>query len=321
MDILKILNHLLRLILFFYSQPSLPRNVVDKIINLFKNFLVEILFPQLKTDILKACGIEHEDKINDVFGQYEKIFDHVHTEKKIFGLLRERGLIEYELLHVGNTLVPKIIENEEKLAVKEVFMSYVPLRKSLAMFFQLPGIFQKVNNYLDELYKDSSGVISNIVQSDLWANMRLDCKGILIPLYIYYDDFEGGNALGCHAGVNKFGALYTYIACLPPDIASQITSIIFTGLICSRDKKDCSNEEVFKPLIQELNNLRDKGITITVDGKAVKLYFQVVLFLGDNLGLNDMFDMVDSFKDTPFCRACRASSEIWKKEPKEINIS
>lgn len=173
-------------------------------------------------------------------------------------------------------------------------------------------MFTKINNYLEILYADSSGIISN--QTKLWANMRGDCSGILIPLYIYYDDFECGNALRSHARVNKFGALYTIIACLPSDISSQLTSILFTGVICSKDKSLCSNEDVFKHVIAELNFLRKHGITILVDNKQIKLYFQLVLVLSDNLGLNDMFDMVTSFKDTPFCQACHAPSEIWKAQ-------
>lgn len=115
---------------------------------------------------------------------------------------------------------------------------------------------KKVTNYLRELYRDRSGIISNIVQTDLWIKMRLNCSGTLIPIYLYFDEFEGGNPLGTHAGANKFGALYTYIACLPPDIASRLTSIIFTGLICAEDKKACTNSEVFKVLVEELNHLR-----------------------------------------------------------------
>lgn len=177
-------------------------------------------------------------------------------------------MIEHELIQVGSALVPRIVDNEEKLVSKDVFLAYVSLRKSLKIFFQLPGVFEKVLNYLDELYSDSSGIICNIVQSDLWKKMRGDFNGILIPLYLYYDEFEGGNALGSHAGINKFGAFYTYIACLPPEIASELSSIIFTGLICAKDKKNCSNEEVFRHLIRELNHLRTTGIRVSEPVKA-----------------------------------------------------
>lgn len=53
MEICKLLNHLLKIILFFYNVSSLPRNVVDNIIQQLRNFIIQIFLPQLKNDILE----------------------------------------------------------------------------------------------------------------------------------------------------------------------------------------------------------------------------------------------------------------------------
>lgn len=84
MDNNTILNHLLNIILFFYSNSALPRNVVDNIISLFKCFLIKVMFPQLKADLRNACGDEFTNKINEVFCPNERIFDKVSSEKKFF---------------------------------------------------------------------------------------------------------------------------------------------------------------------------------------------------------------------------------------------
>ncbi|KAL7292518.1 hypothetical protein TKK_0014091 [Trichogramma kaykai] len=65
--------------------------------------------------------------------------------------------------------------------------------------------------------------------ADLWKNVYepLFKNELVLPLYVYYDDIEVGNPLGAHAGKNKFGVVYTSIACLPPEIASQLDSILF----------------------------------------------------------------------------------------------
>lgn len=136
-------------------------------------------------------------------------------------------------------------------------------------------------------------------------------------MFVHYDEFETGNALGSHAGVNKFGAVYTYIACLPPDIASKLSSISFTALVCAKDKNLCTNEEVFKFLIDELNFLRSHGIEINIENTNYRIYFQLALLLGDNIGMNEYLDMVESFKSTPFCRICRASADKWKYMTRE----
>lgn len=123
--------------------------------------------------------------------------------------------------------------------------------------------------------------------------------------------------MGPHAGVNKFGAIYSSIACLPPNIASRLSSILFTGLIHSEDKKKTTNRKVFSKLIEELNRLQKDGIIINVNGILKRVKFQLTLILGDNLGLNGIFGFVESLKAFFFCRICKAHSLITAKMVKE----
>lgn len=96
---------------------------------------------------------------------------------------------------------------------------------------------------------------------------------IVFPFYIFYDELEVGNGLGPHAGTNKFGAVYINLACLPPNLASKVKCIIFAALIEAKDKKNYSNQEVFQPLIEEINCLQRTGIDINVNGIEVKVKF------------------------------------------------
>lgn len=318
MGVLEIVDHLIQIILFFYKNSSISRNVVVNMIQLFQHFLVNIFLLHLKVAILEATKGQYEQQIDEIFKYYGNIFNYVNSEKKIFDVLDIRGLsIKHELIYVNTTLVRTTFDGTDIYEPKDIFLAYVPLKKSLKFFFQLPGVYAKVIDYLNQLYRDRSGIICNIVQTDLWKNMRSNCSSTLIPIYFYFDEFEGGNDLGSHAGKNKFGALYSYIACLPQDVASRLSSIIFTGLICAKDKKACTNEDVFKELIKDLNALRTEGLTIMVNEKRLKLYFQLVLVLGDNLGLNEIFDMTYSFKDSGWCRACYAASNESKVQSVE----
>ena len=83
---------------------------------------------------------------------------------------------------------------------------------------------------------------------------------------MYYDEIEVKNPLSSHAGVNKFGAVYFCLACLPPEIAPRLNSILFSTLIRAEEIKRCDNREIFRKVIDELNYLAKTGITITVDG-------------------------------------------------------
>ena len=182
----------------------------------------------------------------------------------------------------------------------------------------------KILKYMSELSR-SEKVVSNIVQAGLWKNKYASkfknivlpiymenftywknkyaskFKNIVLPIYMFLDDLEVGNALGSQAGVNKFSAIYTSIACLPPHIASRLNIIILTCLLYIEDKKACGNEKVFKELIQELNYFQTKGITVTVNKIEMNVKFQLILILGDNLGLNQIFGFTESFNSNYWC--------------------
>ncbi|OXU27802.1 hypothetical protein TSAR_006192 [Trichomalopsis sarcophagae] len=131
----------------------------------------------------------------------------------------------------------------------------------------------------------------------------------MLPIYLFNDDLEVGNAFGSHAGNLKFGALYASIACLPPRIASRLISIVLTLLVNSKDKKDVKDEDRFSKIVDELNFLREKGISIKDKNSLYTVKFQLVMILGDNLGLNGLFGFIESFLANYFCRICKALSD------------
>lgn len=53
--------------------------------------------------------------------------------------------------------------------------------------------------------------------------------------------------------------------------------------------------------------LSRKGITINIDGQIVIVYFECVLVVGDNLGLNCMCGFSQSFTANRYSRICSAT--------------
>lgn len=307
MEVLKIVSYLLKIILSFLAEPGLTRKPVFTFVRPSKDFLKTVFSPQIKSDILNS--LEYPDprqKIQGYFKRYENLFDYVDTETKITALLMRSGYKEPEPLTLGFVF-------DENWEPREFFMSYLRLRDSLKGFLKLPGMFNKIMSYLEFLENDNSEFIYNIVQGTMWKTKYKTSNKIILPLFFYFDEFEAGNPLGSHAGVNKLGAMYASIACLPPDIASKLTSIFFIGLVCAKDIKSLKdNSKVFSEIIHEFNYLSKYGIKIVVDKKLTTIYFQLALILGDNLGLNQIFDFVPSFRDTTFCRICRSHPSEWK---------
>lgn len=227
-------------------------------------------------------------------------------------IFKNKGYLDYKILEIRKKISDKIIDNTNRFISPVAYVAHLPLRKSLKAFLEIPGLFFDICNYVKNL-KKSTEIFSSILQSNLWKSISKKFGDyIVFPLYIFADELECGNALGSRAGVNKFLAVYAVIACLPPEIASQLASIILTLLIYSKDKNDSEDVDLFKALIDELEFLKDFGVVINVNRKFYRVKFQLILVLGDNLGLNGLFGFVESFHNSFWCRICKSSPESFK---------
>lgn len=170
MDSIVILNQVLTLILMLYGDSSLPRNIVQKVISFLEKFTQSIL-STLKNDILIALKYENlskdaKEKLDKIFRGYDVIFEQVSTEKKIFSFLKKKGMIKYEEYEIGSSFVNAIVDNKMHLVYEILYGIYVPLGKTLKLFLELPGMFQNIMQYVEQLNKKSD-IIANIMQADL----------------------------------------------------------------------------------------------------------------------------------------------------------
>ena len=156
--------------------------------------------------------------------------------------------------------------------------------------------------------KSEEHVLFNFVQGSLWKKQieEFHEDGIALPLIIYFDDLELGNALGTHVGKNSVGCVYATIPCFPPNFASKLESIVLTDIFYSKDKASYGNEVVLSKLINELHDLRKNGMLIVVNNNLYKIHLLTSLVVGDNKGLNDIVGFVGSFTLSHCCRICNA---------------
>jgi hypothetical protein len=105
--------------------------------------------------------------------------------------------------------------------------------------------------------------------------------------------------------VHKLGAVYAALKCLPPKFNSQLQNLFLVLLFYADDRVKFGNEAIFSILIDDINNLRTKGVEICIEGKKYQLFFVMVQLLGDNLGLNSILGYVESFSANHYCRACK----------------
>lgn len=108
--------------------------------------------------------------------------------------------------------------------------------------------------------------------------------------------------------------MYTITPCFPPHVISHLNNIILTALFYASDHKTFGNYSVYKKLIDELNKLSNDGLILRINSKEIKVYFQVVLILGDNLGLNQNLGFVENFAFGRPCRICKVHVNNFAEE-------
>lgn len=173
-------------------------------------------------------------------------------------------------------------------------------------------------SYTDEIEK-SNRTTSNSVQVPLWsAKIASFNNKIVLPLILYFDEFEVGNPLGSHASIHKLGAIYVTIANILPKFRPKLENILLFALFHSSDLKRFGNKELFHDLIIVLNKLGTEGIGITVNGLIYQIYFVLALIIGDNLCQRTILGFNESFSANYPCRFCKVNKQ---DQGKKLQIS
>ncbi|CAH1106834.1 unnamed protein product [Psylliodes chrysocephalus] len=295
-----------------YSEKTLCRKDVQKIIEKVTVLLLDPLnmFKNNLGNILKNHSVSESDKfeINKYFVELENIFEGFHSEYLRFAHLENLGVF---IKPLEFTVGERLEKNKNGILItKKYTAQFISLKNVLQSFFSLSNVLSETLQYLK--YLKTQKIILNIVQTENWKNKisNFKCSDIVLPLFLYYDDYEIGNPLGSHSGIHKIGAIYYSVACLPPSVQSRLDNIFIGMLFHSSDLKEFGEKIMFSKLVDELNTLSKKGISVAINNTNVHIYFCVALFCGDNLALNSLFGFQESFVANSFCRLCKS----WKSD-------
>ncbi|KAJ8682514.1 hypothetical protein QAD02_018306 [Eretmocerus hayati] len=310
---LKLEKNTMKLALFLFAKGSIARSTALEIITAFNNFIAGSLIVFLETEVKKnlenCVSKETLARINFVFRENRDIFSEYSNEDKCFAQFHKRSVFEYPVeFEIGTQQSVTATGITIQKPLKAVHLS---LTHALKILFEMPGVLEQTQKYMKVLYSEKE-VVSNIIQAQLWnrkyqPGVKKDMNRI--PITIAFDDLETGSVLGSHAGEQKLGALYASLPTLPPHLVAKMMHIFLSTIFYSKDRIECGNEAVFCKAIDELNALADHGITVNVDGNNHDLFFDTPLLVGDNAGLNALFEMNESFIAKYFCRCCRATLE------------
>lgn len=300
-----------------YAVNTLTRKHVQFVIDSTSNLLKKPL--NIFSDVLESYTqkykfiAEDANHLHSFLHQMQHIFQGLETEYRRFAFLEKSKFyippIEYILGQRYDNFKNNVASPQDYKA------QYVSIGKVLTAIFQLPNVLSNILYYLEEL-NCADHLISNITQTKYWQNKikEFDRTSIVLPLFIYFDEYESGNPLGSHSGIHKLGAIYFSLPFIPPAFRAKLHNIFLTVLFHSADLKDFGSKIVFSKLIEECNELESTGIIIKNSNKTYKIYLCAALFLGDNLGLNTMLGYVQSFHANYYCRFCKCHRSEMEKQ-------
>lgn len=304
---------------WLYGHSELNRKTANDILVRITQHVTEPIGSILSKQVLPFAETSVKSCLDDISKLCKNPFNNM-TEHNILKYLKDKGHFVYPRTFVIDDSINIGQRNSTvRLIPKQRTGFILPLAKALKQFFEKPGVLKVVTDYMQELILDTSSSISNIIQSDYWKEKireNLGSKDVIIPLYIYFDDFECGNALGSHAGSQSIAATYCQIACLPPQYSAMLENIFVAMLHYSSDKS-FGNGTIFRELVKDLNHLDREGVIIKSPNGPVKLYFKLALILGDNLGLNTALGFSKSFSSNYYCRICKAHKSSMITESKQ----
>ena len=72
---------------------------------------------------------------------------------------------------------------------------------------------------MNDLEQSDDPLISNFIQGSLWKEEKTkSSRKLVLPLFMYFDDYETNNPLGSYRGIAKCGAVYLSVPCLPLEL-------------------------------------------------------------------------------------------------------
>lgn len=292
--------------ILLFSEIGTVQIVVDVIESVFSEGIAVCIESYVDQIISEGqISVESISIFNNIIKIIKDSLINFKTEHKRFSNFAAQGtFVEPEEKVIGQRLNSVKKDGLTILEPCNCTEQFIPLRSVLQKFFSLENVLIETLDYMKNLENDS-GILTNFIQGTYWRSRIINQDGrIVFPLFMYFDDYESGNVLGSHSGIHKLGAVYVAVPCIPPYRLTTLSNIFLALLFHSSDRTQFGNKIIFSPVIDEFNYLMTNGIDINIPQFKGKLYFELGLILGDNLGIHSITGFTESFSSNLCCRIC-----------------
>lgn len=303
---------------FLYGKTQISRKTIQEVVDATSDFLESALncLSEKCKALLQNQNQNDYQEIDKLIRNYLKTFQAFTTEKKRLSLFSKatNKFIPPVSVEIGSKMVKK--NNKEINIISKV--EVVPLRPTLKAFFEMPEMLATVLKYMKSEEESEELYVSSFLSSRRWKEIKTLFGGnIVIPMFLYFDDYETCNPLGSKKTKHKMGGVYLQLACLPPEYKSSLKNTFLAQIFRSSDRCHFGNARIFGVLIRLLKDLEENGIDFLFEGQPIKIFFTVAAITGDNLGLNQILGFNTGFRGNHFCRFCRECRKECEHQTKE----
>lgn len=198
-----------------YANPVIPRSQVQFLIENVTELLS--IYGSLFRTMLKLeneANISNENIIVKMISLFENSFQNLLSEKLCFRYFENSHyLIQPLSYYVGSMSTCKISDNNTSFNIQPVTTHFIPLRQIFKYFFDLPDVLHLTLKHIKEINVFYSKDIFDFLGSPLWREILKNyANSIVIPIFLFFDDFEINNPLGSHVSIHKLGAAYILLA-------------------------------------------------------------------------------------------------------------
>lgn len=293
-----------------YSRPSLPRVFCQEIIDSIEVFLDNV---KIIEKTYKAIELNPHPDLSSMFNILNNAFADFSSEyRTILYFKTLNSLIEPQEIYVGTSIDSKLTKTGRQIIVKNKKICILPLDKILKKFLELPGVYNNITSNIKKIKQ--SKMITSVLQSEIWHSIEQQYDNDMLPLILYFDEFEINNPLGSHRGLHKLGVVYCTVYGIGEEHASILENIFLVQLHNVIDHLQVGNKQIFANLINQINNLQTNGIIINIGNVKRKINFVLLHILGDNLGLHAIFGSTTSFNSNYSCRICLVDKTTRQKQ-------
>lgn len=300
-----------------HSKLNINRKDVVEIKKQFSD-LVEIIISNIKTAVNCTIKDSEKEEVIKVLDNINVVFKTNLSEFKFLKHLKNKNLFEFpKLFTINNEICETVVDGIPSFEEKIITGCLMPIKFQIKKYFELNNLLNETLKHMDNIVK--SNEVTNFINGEIFQKKKnhFDSSQIVIPYFLYLDDFEVNNPLGSHAKQHSLCGIYMSFPSIPQYMLSKLEHILVVGFIKSVDIKKYGNEKCMHLLMEVLKDLEQNGINFENDKLNVK--FILGQIIGDNLGLNAILGFSKSFRLTKYCRSCRRSHNEMSCDTVEYN--